>query len=132
MKGRTFRLNKLVRDKIIQDHVRNGAKVKSRRLTKGEKQAALLDKIIEEAREYSGADNPVAELADIQEIIDRLAADGEIAKAEIKTEQDKKRAKNGGFSNGDYIEQETWPADHRWAKYYAKEPERFPEVKDES
>lgn len=124
MKTRTFKLNKLVRDKIVQDHISNGAKVVHHKLSKEEKIKALAAKIIEEVSE--GTD--LGELADVQEAIDQIIKDQGFTKGQVAAKQNEKRAKNGGFENGDFIETETWPADHKWAKYYAKEPTRFPEI----
>lgn len=126
-KDRTFKLNKLVRDKIVPDHVKNGAKVSHHRLSKQDKIKALAAKIIEEITE--GTD--LAELADVQEALDQITKDQGFTKEQVAAEQAAKRAKNGGFENGDFIDTETWRADHKWAKYYAAEPDRFPEVKSE-
>lgn len=125
MKTRTFQLEKLVRDRIIQDHVAEGAQVAFRRLTKEEKIQALAAKIIEEVSE--GTD--VSELADAQEALDQLIVEKGLTKDEVAAAQAEKRGRNGGFKNGDFIETETWPADHEWAEYYGNEPERFKEVK---
>jgi len=126
MRTRTFRLNKLVRDKIVPDHIQDGAKVVHHKLSKQEKIKALADKIIEEISE--GTD--LAELADVQEALDQIIKDQGLTKEQIAAAQDTKRSKNGGFENGDFIDTETWPADHKWADYYAAEPDRFPEVKN--
>jgi len=95
----------------------------------GEKLRAIVGKIIEEAREYLKSEDKLSELADLQEGLDQLAAEEGITKEQIVAKQAAKRAKNGGFENGDYIETETWPAGHKWAQYYAADPERFPEIK---
>jgi predicted house-cleaning noncanonical NTP pyrophosphatase (MazG superfamily) len=128
---KTFKLQKLVRDKIVQDHLDLGGKVIFKRLSKKEKRQALANKLIEEAKELKSSEEILEELADVQEVIDQLANDAGVTKAQITTVQKKKRAKNGSFKNGDYIEQETWPEDHKWAKYYANEPQRFIEMKKE-
>jgi hypothetical protein len=65
----------------------------------------------------------------MQEVLDQLAEDEGVTKQQITAAQAKKRAKYGGFENGDYIESETWPANHKWAKYYSAEPNRFPEIR---
>lgn len=124
MQRKTFELNKLVRDDIVRQHTEQGAEVQHRRLSKEEKIKALVAKIIEEISE--GTD--LGELADVQEALDQLIKDQGFRKEQVAAAQDEKRAKNGGFENGDFIGTETWPADHHWAKYYAKEPYRFPEI----
>lgn len=126
---RTFKLSKLVRDKIVQNHLDSGGKVEWKKLDAKSKQKELFKKIIEEAREAQDSDDLVEELADIQEAIDQIASDAKISKAEITKMQAKKRRSNGGFKNGDYIQRETWPNNHKWAKYYGKDPKRFPEIK---
>jgi predicted house-cleaning noncanonical NTP pyrophosphatase (MazG superfamily) len=123
---RTFRLNKLVRDKIVQNHLDSGGKVKFRRLAKKEKRQALANKIVEEAKELATSKEILEELADLQEVIDQLAKDDGITKFQITAVQKKKRASNGGFENGDFIEQESWKEGHKWAKYYASDPKIFP------
>lgn len=130
MKIRTFKLNKLVRDKIVQNHINSGGKVQYRNLSPQEKRRALTDKIIEEAGELTSSKEIAEELADLQEVLDQLAKDAGITKTKISAAQKKKRSNNGGFKNGDYIEHETWPEDHKWSKYYASDPNRFPEVKN--
>ena len=126
MKTRTFKLNKLVRDKIVPDHIEHGAEVVHRVLSKEEKIQALAAKIIEEVSEGVGLD----ELADAQEALDQLIVEQGLTKEQVAAAQADKRAKNGGFKNGDFIDTETWPADHKWAEYYAAEPDRFPQIKN--
>jgi predicted house-cleaning noncanonical NTP pyrophosphatase (MazG superfamily) len=131
MKTRTFKLQKLVRDKIVQDHLDLGGEVIFKRLSKKEKRQALAAKLIEEAKELKNSDELLEEIADVQEVLDQLAKDAGLTKEQIAKMQKVKRAKNGSFENGDYIEQETWPKDHKWAKYYTNEPQRFIETKKE-
>lgn len=131
MKTRTFKLNKLVRDKIAQSHVEEGAQVEVRRLTTAELVIASAAKTIEEINEGTS----LQELADAREALSntqkklsQLIIEQGYTIEQVAAEQERKRAKNGGFENGDFIETETWPADHKWADYYAAEPERFPEL----
>lgn len=130
MKTRTFRLNKLVRDNIVADHLAQGGQVEHFQLSPIQKQHELLKKMVEEAKEARNTDELLEELADMQEILDQLAQDAGLGKAQIKAQQIKKRAESGGLKHGDYIRRETWPAGHKWAKYYAADPTRFPEVKN--
>jgi predicted house-cleaning noncanonical NTP pyrophosphatase (MazG superfamily) len=132
MKTRTFRLNKLVRDKIVQDHVREGAQVETRRLSTAEYVIESAKKVIEEVSEGTS----LSELADAQEAIaaaqkalTNLIMEQGFTVEQVAEVQIAKKQKNGGFENADFIETETWPADHKWAEYYANEPDRFPEVK---
>jgi predicted house-cleaning noncanonical NTP pyrophosphatase (MazG superfamily) len=129
MKKRTFRLNKLVRDKIVKHHFEMGGRVDYKKLASSEHNKALLTKLIEEAKELRDSNFEVGEIADLQEIIDQLAKNLKLSKKEISAAQTKKRKLNGGFKKGDFINTVTLPADNKWAKYYASDPKRFPEQK---
>jgi predicted house-cleaning noncanonical NTP pyrophosphatase (MazG superfamily) len=131
MKTQTFRLEKLVRDKIADEHIKEGAQVTTRRLTTSELVQAAAAKIVEEVSEGTSLD----ELADAQEALTaaqnaltRLIMESGFTVEQVAEQQKLKNEQNGGFENGDFIETETWPADHDWAKHYASDPTRFPEI----
>jgi predicted house-cleaning noncanonical NTP pyrophosphatase (MazG superfamily) len=128
-KFRTFRLNKLVRDGIIEFTTGYGGSAKYKVLNGRELNEALINKLIEEARELKNNGPSVEELADLQEIISQIAKNLKITDTEIMAVQDKKRSKNGGFTKGHFIKTLTAPADSKWAEYYGSDPKRFPEVK---
>jgi predicted house-cleaning noncanonical NTP pyrophosphatase (MazG superfamily) len=129
MKTRTFKLNKLVRDKIIQSTEAQGGKVTYRQLKGKELRRALVDKLIEEAQELQSSRLSAEELADIKELLIALRETLKIHAGELEDARRKKADTNGRFKKGYYIEELTLPADNKWAKYYAKYPERFPEVR---
>lgn len=130
MKTRTFRLNKLVRDKLVRVNLDMNGKVDYKILNGDKLNKALLKKLIEEARELEQeAELTAGEIADLQEILDQLVKNYGLSKTEIRATQAKKRTKNGGFAKGHYIKTLTLPTDNEWAKYYAADPKRFPEVK---
>ncbi|MBX4190960.1 nucleoside triphosphate pyrophosphohydrolase [Candidatus Saccharibacteria bacterium] len=131
MKVRMFRLNKLVRDKILKSNLDMGGKVNYKILNGDKLNKALLKKIVEEAKELEQETELTAgEIADLQEIIDQLIKNYGLSKSEIRAKQVKKRASSGGFIKGHYITTLTLPADNKWVDYYAAEPKRFPEIKD--
>jgi predicted house-cleaning noncanonical NTP pyrophosphatase (MazG superfamily) len=130
MRNRTFKLNKLVRDKIARSTQEQGGTVDYRTLKNKELTEALLTKLIEEANELKTSDFTVGELADLQELIDALIEHLGISKTELANNQKKKRNRNGGFKKGHFIDTVTLPADNKWAKYYAADPKRFPEIKE--
>lgn len=129
MKTRTFKLNKLVRDKIVEMNIGYGGKVDYKTLSGQKLTAALVDKLIEEAEELKAFELSADELADLKEIIEQIAKNLKITDKELAAAQAKKRAKNGGFTKGHFIETLTLPADNKWSAYYAADPERFPEIK---
>ena len=131
MKTRTFKLNKLVRDGIIEFTIGYGGSAKYKVLKGHKLNEALIDKLIEEARELKNEGLSVEELADLQEIISQLAKNLKITDTEIAEAQAKKRAKNGGFTEGHFIKTLTAPANSKWAGYYGSDPKRFPEVKQQ-
>ena len=129
MKNRTFRLNKLVRDKIVKHHFDMGGAVDFHILPAEKRAQALVRKLAEEVRELKSSHLSESEIADLQEIIDQLVRELGLAKASIKSAQIRKRQANGAFKKGHYIETVTLPGSNKWAKYYAADPKRFPELK---
>lgn len=121
--SRTFHLNKLVRDGIVPSMLKMAQKPVYRKLSEEERIAALKTKILEEGGEV--------DLPDLLEIIESLAeAEGKTFD-EIREKQLTKRAKIGGFKEGTYVGTLTLEENDEWVKYYAAEPERFPEVDSE-
>jgi len=129
MKTRTFKLNKLVRDNIVQLHFDLGGEVKYKTLTGKKLTDALLKKLIEEATELKTSNLSIGELADLKELVDALAAHLGTEKSYLSKRQAVKRKQNGGFKKGHFIDTVTLPANNKWAKYYAADPKRFPEIK---
>jgi predicted house-cleaning noncanonical NTP pyrophosphatase (MazG superfamily) len=129
MKTRTFRLNKLVRDRIVEMNIGYGGTVDYKTLSGKKLNAALVDKLIEEVKELKDAELTFGELADLKEIIEQIAKNLKITDKELTAAQTEKRNKNGGFTKGHFINTLTLPADNQWSDYYAADPERFPEVK---
>lgn len=125
---RTFQLDKLVRDNIVPFTKARGGSADYELLEREALQKALVEKIIEEAKELQDGDLSVDELADLQEIIDELTTQIGSSRKQVAEKQAKKRTMNGGFSKGHYVKTVTLPAENKWAKYYASNPERFPEV----
>lgn len=128
MKTRTFRLNKLVRDKIVDSTREQSGTVKLHILKGDELTKALLTKLIEEANELKTSDLSVGELADLKELVEALAAHLGTPESDLSRSQTEKRRRNGAFKKGHFIDTLTLPADNKWAKYYAADPKRFQEV----
>ena len=131
MKTRTFKLNKLVRDNIVKYHLEIGGEgsVKHKTLSSDKLTKALLTKLREEANELKTSSLSVGEIADLQELVDALAAHLGVDKKDLAKRQAKKRKHNGAFKKGHFIDTVTLPASNKWAKYYAADPKRFPEIK---
>ncbi len=131
---RTFEFSKLVRDKIAGNIVRSGGEVKSHQVDGTERLEALRAKLAEEVMELSADDHNKAagELADIQEVIYCLIlALGKTPEKIRQIQMDKSR-KFGSFANGDFIETVTIADDDPWIKHFEANPDRYPEITEES
>ena len=117
-----------MRDKIVQSTQDQGGEVNYKKLSGKELTDALVTKFIEEAEELNASELSADELADLKEIIEQIAKNLKITDKELADAQTKKRSQNGGFTKGHFIDTLTLPADNKWAKYYATDPKRFPEI----
>lgn len=126
----TFRLNKLVRAKLV-DLYRQQSQVPSYRLLdQQELKKALLMKLVEEVHELS-KENLVEELADIEQVLDDIKVAYKIDNNEIKAAKQAKLTHKGGFSEGVFIETIQLQDDDKWVAYYRASPELFEEIKTE-
>lgn len=154
---RTFRYNKLVRDKILDGMQAEGSKIVWRTLTDAEfeeKLAKKLEEELDELDENVGKDKErdVRELADVAEVYE-LAYDlldqdehydllesameelekgidmWEIDPDELLKAKAEKLKKYGGFKKRIFIEQVSVEEDNPWMQRYLKSPEKYPEVK---
>lgn len=96
-------MGKLIRDQV-PDLVRAaGGEISTVELTGAELLTALRAKVLEEAGEVAEAttrDALVEELADLREVLDRLAALEGIGDDEVRDRADAKRRTHGGFEHG--------------------------------
>ncbi len=131
MKTRTFELNKLVRDKIVESTENEGGSAEYRVIEGEELTQAEKDKLLEELGELMDGPEPDLEkLADIREVLDALAVQFGYSKVELDAAQYDKRRRIGGFTAGHFVEMVTVPEDSELAEYYSSDPTRFPEVKN--
>jgi predicted house-cleaning noncanonical NTP pyrophosphatase (MazG superfamily) len=129
MKQRTFRLDKLVRDTVVDSTIAVGGRVDYQTLEGQALWDALVSKLLEEARELQQTQLSIEELADVQEVLETLRENLNISREALQEVQDEKRRNKGGFKKGHFINTVTLPADNKWAAYYAADPTRFPEIK---
>ena len=123
-----YLLNKLVRDNIPTHQEQTGQNPVYHKLAPAEHAQALLEKLVEEAREIPLNDTAEAakELADVQQALDDLASLLAISQEQIAAEQQKKRQRNGAFKEGLFVESVTVEPGSEWDAYYSSDPERFP------
>ena len=100
--------NKLVRDRIPEIIRADGVEPKIRVLDEAEYKSALLDKLVEEAREgvlANGHDKElVKELADLQEVVDSVIRAFGLSREEIETVKGERRNARGGFEQRLFLE----------------------------
>lgn len=127
----TFKLNKLVRDKLVNDFIVSNQKVEYKKLTPTEHKSELIRKIIEEVNEIKIddlSDQIVSEIADIQQAIDDFNKLCGISSEQIESKKQSKFEKKGGFSGGNYVKTIKLANDDEWVKYYRQRPDIFPEI----
>lgn len=124
---------KLVRDRIWQLELDAGHTPKGKHLRGLALKRALLTKLTEEATEIPVAKTAtkevIEELADVQQVLDDLAHEYGITKAQIGRARRAKLAKKGGFRAGIYIDtvEITDETDPFLIKFRA-DPAKYPEV----
>jgi len=98
--------NKLVRDKIPEIIAANGDTSHTKKLDGEAFKNALRDKLLEEAKEVSEADDEklIEELADVQEVIQALISECDFDAQAVNEMQKRKRENRGGFEDGVFLE----------------------------
>lgn len=91
--------NKLVRDRIPEIIQTTGRVCEVVTMPEAEYRQALLQKLLEEAREVEQADRDhlVTELADLYEVVDAILLTHGIDPATVRVEQQQRRVERGGF-----------------------------------
>jgi len=97
--------NKLVRDKIPEIMISNGAKPVTKILTDEEYIKELNKKLLEEIHEYLSDEN-VEELADIEEVLLAILKTKNISKTEFNNIRKTKVLKRGAFNKKIFLEKE--------------------------
>lgn len=126
-----YQLQKLVRDKPVQNMEAKGTKVIWRTLPADALFPHLLEKITEEQQEVAEAfaandkAEMTAELADLLEIIHALATSAHISMAEVEAARQGKIERRGGFDKGIYIEEVHCPIGSFYDNYCAKDPAKY-------
>ena len=97
--------NKLVRDKIEEIMISNGAKPITRILSDEEYQKELDKKLLEEVKEYLES-GEIEELADIEEVILAILNTKEKTKENLEEIRNNKVLKRGAFHKKIFLERE--------------------------
>jgi len=130
---RTFKQNKLVRDKILEIMEAKGSKLYSYKLNDQDFLKQLKLKLIEEATEVSRAQTKeeiTEELADVLEIVYTIRKMYEITEENLKTTQEKKLQEKGGYQERMFVTFAEHPKDSPQERYCLSDPDKYPEVKN--
>lgn len=129
---RKFKMNKLVRDKIVEKIEKGGNKVDMVILKDKEYIEELKTKLKEELTEldevkFDDKENFKNELADIQSLINCLLKVNNISKKDLLEFQKEKYDKMGGFDKRIFVKKVDLQDDDGWVEYYIKKG--FEEIK---
>jgi predicted house-cleaning noncanonical NTP pyrophosphatase (MazG superfamily) len=128
----TFKLNKLVRDKLREIYAGLNQKAKYKILTPRQHKQQLINKIIEEANEIdidSDVSEITDEIADLRQVLGDMRLLYGITEEQIKVTQKLSFDKKGGFIGGTFVETLELDDNDDWVEYYRKRPDIFPEEK---
>jgi predicted house-cleaning noncanonical NTP pyrophosphatase (MazG superfamily) len=133
MNFRTFKQNKLVRDKITEIMESKGSKLYAYKLNDQDFLKQLKLKLIEEASEVNRAQTEqeiLEELADVLEIIHTLAKFHNISLENLEKAQENKRMLKGGYQERIFVTFAEHPKDSLQERYCLSDSDKYPEVKN--
>lgn len=133
MNFRTFKQNKLIRDKIIEIMESKGSKLYAYKLNDQDFLKQLKLKLIEEASEVNRAQTEqeiLEELADVLEIIHTIAKIYNLSQKDLENAQKDKRAQKGGYEEKIFLTFAEHPKDSPQERYCLADSDKYPEVKN--
>lgn len=134
----TFSLQKLVRDKTIERIEPHGVQTSYKIVEGSDLKQAIANKVSEEVQELliefsqENREEIIQELADVLEILEKLANFNGIKWESIISEKEKKKKERGGFSKGIYINSVSFPERYNdflktFVDQYRTQPLKYPE-----
>ncbi len=128
---KTFRYDKLVRDKTLECISNNQGSCDFEILEGKKKLKALKEKCFEEINELFDAktkDDQKEEFADIFEVLYTFANVLGISLEEIEKKRQSKNTERGSFQKGIFIKSATLPSSSRIYQYLLSNPDKYPEI----
>ena len=133
MTFRTFKQNKLWRDKAVELMEQTGSKIHWRRLDDNVFAEELKIKFMEEALEVASAttnEQLIEELADILEVVSSLCEIHNFTMEDIVAAKQKKNEKRGSFKGRKFVKVAEHLVGSFGEKYCLADPEKYPEIID--
>jgi predicted house-cleaning noncanonical NTP pyrophosphatase (MazG superfamily) len=131
-----FQLNKLIRDKILDNMKKDGQAPQGvTKLNKKQFISELIKKLAEETHEFKLAkdkESVADEISDVEEILYYLKKELIITNPYIKKLRKQKKDKAGAFDKKIFITSVGIPENNKWYKYYLDNPDKYPQVKSVS
>lgn len=134
MQIKTFKLHKIVRDKIVDILRPRSVSMDTRELSHEEKIQHLKYKLIEEAQEALNAKDKtelIEELADVLEVVHALVRESHVSLDELEAIRAAKCEKKGGFEKCMFIEKITYSSDEYFYHYCLANQDKYPEIMEE-
>jgi len=135
MKTYKFSMQKLVRDKVIDQIEEEGGVVEAYEIEdKIEFLDAITQKIVEELEEVfscKGKEDLIEELADLEEVFTTFKELVNVKQSEIDAARAKKLKEKGGFENRIFLETMEVEKGSRLYKHCMANPNKYPEATDE-
>ena len=132
MKTKTYRCDRLTRDRTLERLENVGGTVTHRILARDAFEHELRKKLLEEAHELLDArttEEQTSEFADVLEVLAALQTFYTLDQTAIEHKRAEKMAARGGFANGLFIETMELPVGSSFEVYCSENKDKYPEVK---
>ncbi len=126
-----FSCEKLARDNVIAQCLKEGIKLSYHMLDKEAQIHALKQKLIEEAEEVfetKETEDVIEELADVKEVMLVLMQKLGIKETELEAARAKKRLEMGGFMQGIYVHHVDVALDSPRLNHFLNQPKKYPQL----
>mgnify|MGYP000904656588 CR=1 FL=1 len=128
---RYFKFDRLVRDEIVYQILKNGDLPNYRYLDDDEYVRRLKEKLLEESQEVCVAEKKedlLEELADVLEVVESMLEVMGSSKLDLRKVQAKKRKINGSFKKRIVVEYVRCEEKSKWLNYYLENKQKYPEI----
>lgn len=134
MKFRTFKQNKLWRDKAVELMEQMGSKIHWHKLNDADFAQELKVKFIEEAQEVCNAQATQAVIEELADILEVMTAFGNLhgfSLHDVMQVQHKKKEQRGGFAGRTFVTKAEHLVDSYGEKYCLADAQKYPEIVEE-